>query len=105
MDLLNGESLENYIMKQPKLSDLKKSTKETKAVRSKMANAKAVKITINIDSDSLARVKELSSETGVPYQRLLNRLLRESLDKKTSLESRMNRVEKEIQKLKKFIAA
>lgn len=92
-------------MKQPKLSNLKKNSKETKAVKSRMSNGKAVKITINIDSDALSKIKKLSDETGVPYQRLLNNLLKESLEDKDTMESRMNKLEKEIKKLKKIVAA
>lgn len=91
--------------KEPKLRKLKKSKRETNAVRSRMSKNKSVKITINIDSESLSKLKQLSDETGVPYQRMLNNLLKESLNEKTTLELRVNKIEKELRKLRKLLAA
>lgn len=92
-------------MKQPKLSNLKQNHKETKIVRSKINKNKGVKITINIDFEALSKIKILSTETGIPYQRLLNNLLQESLETKDTVETRIQRLEKEIKILKKIIAA
>lgn len=90
--------------KQPKLSDLKISKKETNSVRLKMANTKSVKITINIDSNSLSKIKKLSNETGVPYQRMLNNLLKERLSKTSTVETKIRKLEKELSKIKQAVA-
>lgn len=92
-------------MKKPKLKNLKKNSKETNAIRTRLAKNKAIKITINIDSDSLTKIKNLSNETGVSYQRLLNNLLKESLKNETTVGNRIDKIEKEIKKLKKLLAA
>lgn len=94
-------------MKKPKLTSLKIDEKSTKQIRSAMRRAKSIKITINVDADSLEILKKLSAETEVPYQRLINRLLREGLTKKSSQgsEARLNRVERELALLKKKLAA
>jgi predicted DNA binding CopG/RHH family protein len=92
-------------MKQPKLSDLIMDAKGTRELRSKMHKTKKVKITINIDESSLGRLREIAEETGASYQKLMNQILKDGLNKRTSAESRLARLEKEIQTLKKKIAA
>lgn len=92
-------------MKKPKLSDLKYDVTETKRVRSAMRNPQSVKITINIDSESLVQLRDLAAQSGVPYQRLLNKLVREGLGKSSSTESRLEKLEKELERLKKKLAA
>ena len=87
-------------MKQPKLSDLKIDKTGTKALRKAMASSKSVKITINIENDSLTAIKDLASETGIPYQRLLNQLLKEALDKKVQNNDRLDKMEKELSQIK-----
>ena len=72
---------------------------------SKMQKTKKVKITINIDESSLGRLREIAEETGASCQKLLNQILKDGLTKRTSAESRLARLEKEIQTLKKKIAA
>lgn len=64
-----------------------------------------IKITINVDTSTLAEIRSIASQTGVPYQRLLNRLLKESLIKKDRTSSRLDKLEKEVHRLKKTIAA
>ena len=66
-------------MKQPNLSDLKIDMQGTNRIRSKMAKAKKIKITINLDEDLLVLVKEQADESGTPYQSLINRLIRRAL--------------------------
>jgi predicted DNA binding CopG/RHH family protein len=88
-------------MKQPKMSDLVLDTESTKRIRSKMAKQGKVKITINIDKDSLAILRLRSGETGIPYQRLLNRILKEALQKKQTTETRLDHLERELAKLKR----
>ena len=91
-------------MKQPKLSNLKLDQKGTKALRDSMAKSKKIKITINFDADILDEVKKLAKDTGSPYQTLLNKIVRDSLIQKRTQETRLDRLEKEIQALKKRIA-
>jgi len=92
-------------MKQPKTSDLKFDKAGTKLMRSKMAKAKNIKITINVDASNLAALKELAAESSVPYQRLLNIILKEGLGKKSTIESRIGKIERELRKMKKALAA
>ena len=77
----------------------------TRRLRAKMAGRGSVKITINVDADSLTKLKELSAESGVPYQRLLNGILKERLVKVDTLHSRLDRIEKELARVKKTLAA
>lgn len=92
-------------MKQPKLSDLKIDTKGTKAMRKMMAKAKKIKITINVDEDLLSELKHMAEETGVPYQSLLNRVLKDAVMAKKDEGSRLDRLEREVERLKKKISA
>ena len=92
-------------MKQPKMSDLKIDRKGTKELKTQIAKSKKIKITINIDEDSVSHLKKMSGKTGVPYQTLLNQILQEGLEKQKATESQMDRLEREIEKLKKKVAA
>ena len=84
---------------------MKVDTAGTRRLRAKMAGRGSVKITINVDADSLTKLKELSAESGVPYQRLLNGILKERLVKVDTLHSRLDRIEKELARVKKTLAA
>ena len=92
-------------MKEPRLNDLKVDERGTRQIRRRMAASRSVKITINIDSDNLAILRAKSAATGVPYQRLLNRLLTQALASNRESESRLDRLEMEVMKLKKRIVA
>ena len=92
-------------MRKPSIRDLKVDTAGTRRLRAEMAGRGSVKITINVDTDSLAKLKELSAESGVPYQRLLNGILKERLAKADTLSSRLDRIEKELARVKKTLAA
>ena len=92
-------------MKEPKVSELEIDEKGTRQIRRKMATAKSVKITINIDRDNLEILRTKADETVVPYQRLLNRLLKKALEVDAQTESRLDRLEREITRLKKKIVA
>ena len=92
-------------MRKPKISDLKVDSAGTRKIQAETAKHGSVKITINVDADSLAKLKRLSAESGVPYQRLLNSLLKERLTKASSMHSRLDRVEKELKQVKKKLAA
>jgi predicted DNA binding CopG/RHH family protein len=99
------ESLGGFIVKEPKLTDLEVDEKATRLIRQKRAKAKSVKITINIDCKSLDTLRVKSAETGVPYQRLLNRFLKNGLETNSETESRLDRLEAEIDRLKKKVVA
>lgn len=91
-------------MKQPKMNDLIIDQKATRRMRTDMAKTKKIKITINIDQDSLDILREMSGKTGAPYQKLLNQILKEGLSRRGQSESRLERIEKELEKLKKRVA-
>jgi predicted DNA binding CopG/RHH family protein len=92
-------------MREPKLRNLKVDVAETAKIRRSLKNQRSVKITINLDADSLNALKKEASASGVPYQRLLNRLLKESLTSKRTTESRIDRLERELREVKKRLAA
>jgi predicted DNA binding CopG/RHH family protein len=92
-------------MKHPKLSDMKIDVPGTKSMRSKVAKSKKIKITINIDDDLLASLRGKSEKTGIPYQSLLNRLLRDAVNKFSDEESRLDKLEREVKDLKKRLSA
>lgn len=92
-------------MKQPKLSDLKIDTKGTKALRKMMTKAKKIKITVNLDEDLLAELRQMAEETGTPYQSLLNKVLKDAVMGKKAEGSRLDRLEREVERLKKKISA
>ncbi|MBI5314781.1 MAG: hypothetical protein HZB34_02285 [Nitrospirae bacterium] len=62
-------------------------------------------ITANLDSDSLKALKTLSRNAGIPYQRLLNTLLTTNITQQESIQSRLNRLEQELRKIKRHVAA
>jgi len=64
-----------------------------------------VTITVNLDSGSLKALKTLSRNTGISYQRLLNTLLTTNVTQQESIQSRLNRLEQELRKIKRHIAA
>jgi uncharacterized DUF497 family protein/predicted DNA binding CopG/RHH family protein len=101
----HGEVLRGSTMKEPSLSDVKIDGAGTKLIRRKMAGPKPIKITINIDGDTLAILRAKSAETGVPYQRLLNRLLTKALQNEQESKSRLDRLEQELARLKRRIVA
>jgi predicted DNA binding CopG/RHH family protein len=93
-------------MKQPKLKDVKIDVKGTEKMRSRMAKAKKIKITVNVDEDLLETLKLRSDETGIPYQSLLNRVLRSAMQEQADGESsRLDRLEKDVATLKKKLTA
>ena len=92
-------------MRKPGIKNLRLDLKETKRVHSALAKRKSVKITINIDSGSLEELRRLSTASGVPYQRLLNQVLREGLGGRAKTESRLDRLERELEQVKKRVAA
>lgn len=101
----NGESLGDFIMKQPKLSDLVYNEAGTKKIRELAAKAKKIKITINIDNETLKAIKLIASKSGGSYQKTLNEILKNGLEKSHDSESRLQKLEKEVAKIKKKLAA
>jgi hypothetical protein len=92
-------------MKQPKINDLVIDRAGTRAVRAQLQRAKTIKITINIDQESLALLQKGPRRTRVPYQQLLNQVLLAGLSQRPQAESRLDRLERELKKLKRRIAA
>ena len=92
-------------MREPKIKNLKVDVAETAKIRRSLKKQKSVKITINLDADSLNTLKKEASASGVPYQRLLNRLLKESLTSKRATESRIDRLERGLREVKRKLAA
>jgi predicted DNA binding CopG/RHH family protein len=92
-------------MRKPRTSDVRVDTAGTHKLRAEMAGRTSVKITINVDADSLTKLKALSADSGVPYQRLLNSLLKERLSKAETVHARLDRIEKELVRVKKTLAA
>lgn len=101
----NGENFESYTMKKPKVSDLKIDASETARIRKMAAKVKAVKITINIDAGNLATLKKEAERTGIPYQRLLNQVLKEALGDRESSDARLEKLEREVALMKRKLAA
>jgi uncharacterized protein (DUF4415 family) len=91
--------------KSPKRRELVFDQKGTNDIRSKMGKTRKIKITINIDGDNLDILREIAKQSGAPYQKLLNQVLREGLDKRLASESRLDRIERELEKIKRKVAA
>ena len=91
-------------MKQPKFSNLSIDRKGTESIRQRIAKSKKVKITINIDQDSLDSLRKMAGQSGASYQKLLNQILREGLGGRSDAESRLEKIERELARLKKLIA-
>jgi len=91
-------------MKQPSLENLKENKKRASQIKSQITQSKQIKITINVDEKSLKTLKKMSGESGVPYQRLLNQYLKDAIEKKKGAESRLNKLEREVKKLKTQMA-
>ena len=92
-------------MKQPNLRHLRIDRVATKKIRATLSKKKLVTITVHLDTDSLKALKTLSSTTGIPYQRLFNTLLTASATREETTQSRLNRLEQELHKIKRRVAA
>jgi len=92
-------------MKQPNFRHLRIDRVATKKIRTALSKKKRVTITVNLDTDSLAALKTLSSKTGIPYQRLVNTVLTTNVTQQESIQSRLNRLEQELRKIKRHVAA
>ncbi len=92
-------------MKLPKLNDLKIDSKGTKSIRKMMDKSKKIKIAINVDKDILIEIHQIAETMGTPYQTLLNKLLKDAVKFKAHEGSRRDRLEQEIERLKKKLVA
>lgn len=92
-------------MKQPNLHHLRIDRVASGKIRAALSKKKRVTITVNLDTDSLKALKTLSSKTGIPYQRLLNTVLTTNITQQESIQSRLNRLEQELRKIKRHVAA
>ena len=101
----NGEGFGGSTMKQPNFRHLKIDRVATKKIHTALSKKKRVTITVNLDTDSLKALKTLSSKTGIPYQRLLNTVLTANVTQQESIQSRLHRLEQELRKIKRYVAA
>jgi len=92
-------------MKQPNVRHLRIDRVATKKILTALSKKKRVTITVNLDTDSLKALKTLSRKTGIPYQRLLNTVLTTNVTQQESIQSRLNRLEQELRKIKRYVAA
>jgi hypothetical protein len=92
-------------MKQPKPNDLTIDPAGTKKLRSQLTKTKKIKITINIDEQSLTVLRKLSRQSVPPYLLLLNQALKEGTTYTGETKARLDRIERELHKLKRQIAA
>lgn len=92
-------------MKKPKLSDVCIAVRGTKSVRKMIAKSKKTKITINLDENLLVEIRKMADSMGTPYQTFLNKVLKDAISLKLSEGSRLDRLERELERLKKKIAA
>jgi predicted DNA binding CopG/RHH family protein len=90
-------------MRQPKLNDLRIDLAGTRRLRTQLKKAKTIKITINVDAASLGTARKSGSKKSLPYHRVLSQLLKENSIGKAN--TRLDRIEREIRKLKRQIAA
>jgi predicted DNA binding CopG/RHH family protein len=95
----------DFIMKNSKRMLHNINDIDTRQTRRRTAGSKSVKITINIDRNCLAILRAKSAATGVPYQRLLNQFLMKALESDGESESRLDRLEKKINKLKRKLSS
>ncbi|CAI4031361.1 hypothetical protein DNFV4_01783 [Nitrospira tepida] len=92
-------------MREPKLEHLKVDEAGTAKLRATFARQKAVRITINIDPGSYRGLRRVARETGVPYETLISWLLRMDEDRRATMETRLNRLEQEVKRMKRIMVA
>ncbi len=90
-------------MRPPRHGRMKIDKAGTAKIRAALAGDKTVKVTINIDAESLRSLKRISQRTGVPYQNLLGRLVKKSVKDRGSTESRLDRLERELKRMKRIL--
>ena len=92
-------------MKQPHLSHLTIDRVATKKIHTAPSKKNRVTITVNLDMESLKALQTLSKKNGIPYQRLWTTVLTSNLTQQESIQSRLNRLEQELRKIKRRVAA
>jgi len=92
-------------MKQPKLKDLVIDRAGTRKLRSQLDKTKRIKISINFDERSLTFLRKVSGRSALPYQQILSHVLKETTGDTGAAKSRLDRIERELKKLKRRIAA
>ena len=92
-------------MKQPKLNDLTIDPAGTRKLRSQLTKSKKIRITINVDQQSLTFLRKASRQSAPPYLRLLNQVLKEGTTYTGETKARLDRIERELEKLKRQVAA
>jgi len=92
-------------MKQPNLNNIMIDSPGTKKLRAQLKRTKKIKITINIDERSLTLLKRVSGRSALPYQQILRRVLEQTGSERDDAKSRLDRIERELEKLKRQIAA
>lgn len=76
-----------------------------KKIRTALSKKNRVTITVNLDTESLKALQTLSKESRIPYQRLLNTVLTTSVTQQESIQSHLDRLEQELRKIKRRVAA
>lgn len=92
-------------MREPKLGQLKVDEAGTARFLAALAGRKTVKITINLDTQSLRVLKEASRQTGVPYHGLVGRVVKDAVARRVTTEARLDRLERELKKMKRILVA
>ena len=92
-------------MKEPKLADLSIDWKGTARVRSKLAKAKKITITVKFDRSAIAFLAKLSPRDRKAYQNLLVGSPKRSSSATLDTERRLSTVEEELRKLIRQFAA
>jgi predicted DNA binding CopG/RHH family protein len=105
LDRPTGGNFGGCTMREPKLADLMVDETATARRRASLARQKAVKITVTIDTKSLHALRDASQRTGVPYQALVSRALKKSLTRQTTMESRLDHLEREVKRMKRILVA
>lgn len=91
-------------MKRPALRHLKIDRAGTTGMRRTLRKNR-VTITINLNPEELQTLNTRSKKSGIPYQRLLSTLITTTVSQQESIQSRMDRLEQELRKVKRHVAA
>ena len=92
-------------MREPRLDDLTVDEAASVQLRTALAREKSVKLTIMIDTKSLHVLRKASQRTGVPYQALVSRVLKKGLTRQVNTESQLDRLEREVKRMKLILVA
>lgn len=92
-------------MKKINFKKLAYNQEMTDKIRQRARNTKKVKITFNLDADTLKSLKILAELNGGSYQKLMNKILTDAISNKSKQEDRLDYLEKEFEKIKKKLSA